>query len=58
MCIGLITGVKLFEVADVDYQARPFEITNEEFVRICYAYKLFCDQYPEIESYDSRAPKT
>lgn len=37
--------------------ARPFEITNEEFARLCYAYKMFCEERPEIEYYDSRAPK-
>lgn len=50
-------GIKLFHLADVDYTIRPFEITNEEFVRICYAYKVICENHPGIEDYDSRAPK-
>ncbi|RZC05023.1 dimethyladenosine transferase 1, mitochondrial, partial [Asbolus verrucosus] len=50
-------GQKLFSLADVDYKVRPFEITNEEYARICYAYKVICEEYPEIEHYDHRAPK-
>ncbi|XP_044269876.1 dimethyladenosine transferase 1, mitochondrial [Tribolium madens] len=49
--------LKLFALADVDSRIRPFEITNEEFARICYAYKVICEEHPEIESYDFRAPK-
>lgn len=37
--------------------ARPFEITNEEFARLCYAYKALCDEYPSIVHYDFRAAK-
>lgn len=43
-------------LADVDYTARPFEITNEEFARLCYAYKALCKEYP-IADYDYRASK-
>lgn len=51
-----ILGKRLFYVADVDYTTRPFQITNDEFVRIFHAYKLFCDEYPELINYDSRMP--
>ncbi|XP_063931012.1 dimethyladenosine transferase 1, mitochondrial [Zophobas morio] len=50
-------GLKLFALADVDQRTRPFELTNEEYARICYAYKLICEEYPDIEKYDFRAPK-
>ncbi|XP_017780330.1 PREDICTED: dimethyladenosine transferase 1, mitochondrial [Nicrophorus vespilloides] len=50
-------GFKLFQLADVDSRARPFEITNEEFARICYAYKIICDEHPNVETYNFRGPK-
>ncbi|XP_018563538.1 dimethyladenosine transferase 1, mitochondrial [Anoplophora glabripennis] len=50
-------SLKLFRLADVEYSARPFELTNEEFARLCYSYKLICDENPGVEEYDSRAPK-
>ncbi|KAK9696138.1 Cytochrome c oxidase assembly factor 3 [Popillia japonica] len=51
-----LLGKRLFMLADVDYTARPFEITNEEFARLCYAYKALCKEYP-IADYDYRASK-
>jgi len=50
-------GPKLFRLADTDYNARPFEVTTEEFARLCYAYRSLCEEYPEIRNYDHRAPK-
>ncbi|XP_018335990.1 dimethyladenosine transferase 1, mitochondrial [Agrilus planipennis] len=47
-------GEKLFILADVDSNARPFEITTEEYARLCYAYKLLCDDYPQIVDFDFR----
>lgn len=49
--------MKMFELADLDWQTRPFQISNEEFARLCYAYKIICDKYPEVKDYDFRAPK-
>ncbi|KAJ8930665.1 hypothetical protein NQ314_016506 [Rhamnusium bicolor] len=49
--------LKLFKLADVDHTTRPFEISNEEFARICYAYKVICEENPGIEDYNSRGPK-
>jgi len=49
-------GPKLFHLADTDYNARPFEITTEEFARLCYAYRTICEEYPEIQDYDHRMP--
>jgi len=51
-------GPKMFHLADVGFTARPFELTNEEFARLCYAYKLICDENPAIEKYDYRGPKS
>ncbi|CAH1155629.1 unnamed protein product [Phaedon cochleariae] len=48
---------KLLNSAEVDITTRPFEITNEEFVRIFHAYKEICDENPGVAEYDSRACK-
>lgn len=50
-------GVKLCKLADIDPTTRPFQISNEEFVRILYAYKVICEDHPGLEQYDFRAPK-
>lgn len=50
-------GPKLFNLADTDYRARPFELSTEEFARLCYAYRVLCEEYPEIQDYDHRMPK-
>ncbi|KAJ8975707.1 hypothetical protein NQ317_018981 [Molorchus minor] len=50
-------GPQLFRLADLDYTIRPFQISNEEFGRLCYAYKVICENHPGLEDYDSRAPK-
>ncbi|GJQ84252.1 mtTFB1 [Trypoxylus dichotomus] len=51
-----LLGQRLFTLADIDYTTRPFEITNEEFARLCYAYKALCDEY-SIVDYDYRASR-
>ncbi|XP_072397188.1 mitochondrial dimethyladenosine transferase 1-like [Diabrotica undecimpunctata] len=51
-------GNKLLHLAEVDPTTRPFQISNEEFVRIFYAYNLLCEENPGLENYDSRAPKS
>lgn len=48
---------KLFTLADLETTVRPFQISNEEYARLCFAYKVICEENPEIEHYDSRAPK-
>nr|XP_023013667.1 dimethyladenosine transferase 1, mitochondrial [Leptinotarsa decemlineata] len=50
-------GLKLLKLAEVPPTTRPFQISNEEFVRIFYAYKIICEEHPGIEDYDSRGPK-
>lgn len=49
--------LKLFEMADVDPQTRPFQITNLEFSRIFDAYAQLCVDFGGIRDYDFRACK-
>lgn len=48
---------KLFLLADIDPHTRPFQLTNEEFARLAYAYNAVSQQYPEIIDYDFRAQR-
>ena len=48
---------QLYELADISPKIRPFEISNEEFVRLATSYRVLCKEYPQIEAYDLRAPK-
>lgn len=48
---------RMYYIADLDPQIRPFQITNSEFCRLFYAYKIISNDHPEIIGYDSRAPK-
>ncbi|KAJ8911427.1 hypothetical protein NQ315_005960 [Exocentrus adspersus] len=50
-----ILTAKLFKLADLSYTTRPFQLTNEEFVRICYAYKLICEENPGGPTIDQLA---
>lgn len=52
-----IVGPKLYHLADMDPKIRPLEISNEEYARICYAYKVLVEEYPEIAEYDFRRSK-
>lgn len=47
---------RMYYVADLDPHIRPFQITNEEYCRLFYAYKIISEDHPEILEYDSRAP--
>lgn len=48
---------ELFNAADVDQLARPFELSENEFLRLTAVYYDFIQKNPEIASYDYRAPK-
>lgn len=48
---------KLFLEADVDPLIRPFRLSNEEFKRLCFAYKAIIDEHPDVKDYDFRACK-
>ena len=42
----------LLNDADVDGKLRPFQLSIEEFNRICIAYQKICQQYPTLLKYD------
>lgn len=45
----------LLNEADVDGNLRPFQLSVEEFNRICIVYLKICEQYPALAKYDSRS---
>ncbi len=47
----------LLEMADVDGTLRPFELTVEEFDRLCQAYLHICKSNPSLVKYDPRSEK-
>jgi len=42
----------LLNDADVDGKLRPFQLSVEEFNRICIAYQKICQQHPTLLKYD------
>jgi len=56
-CISEELTRKLFILSEIHPTTRPFQLSNEDFVRICYAYKLLCDEYPGLADYNYRMPK-
>lgn len=48
---------KMFVLADLDPKIRPFMISNEEFARLCYAFREICNENVGLEFYDFRACK-
>lgn len=52
-----LLGPKLFILAGVDPSTRPYQLTNEEFVQLCYAYKIIYDEFPEVLDYNYRMAK-
>lgn len=50
-------GKEMYMHADVDPTTRPFQLTVEEFGRLCTAYKHICDKDPRLYRYESRAQK-
>lgn len=49
--------MKLLVLAEISSTVRPFQLSNEELVRILYAYKTLLKDYPEVEEYDFRGPR-
>lgn len=45
----------LLRLADVDGTIRPFELTIEEFDRLCQAYSLILEKFPSFERYNPRS---
>ena len=45
----------LLDIADVDGKLRPFELSLEEFDRLCRAYSVLCESHPGLIDYDPRS---
>ncbi|XP_060533307.1 dimethyladenosine transferase 1, mitochondrial [Cylas formicarius] len=50
-------SARMLDMADVEATRRPFQLTNEEFVRLCGAYVTLCDERENLSAFDSRMPK-
>lgn len=48
---------KLFHLADINPETRPFQLSNEEFARLAYAYNAILEENQDIADYNHRAPK-
>lgn len=48
---------KTFKIARVDPEARSFELSNEECLRLADAYQQILGEYPSYADYNYRAPK-
>lgn len=46
-----------FRMAQVDPQARSFELSNDECLKLAAAYKQIIEEFPAYEAYNYRAPK-
>ncbi|ENN80065.1 hypothetical protein YQE_03541, partial [Dendroctonus ponderosae] len=56
-CVNDELTQKLLVLAEINPTAKSFELSNEDFVRICYAYKMLCDENPGLAEFDHRMPK-
>lgn len=45
----------LLRLADVDGTLRPFELSIEEFDRLCQAYSVILEKFPSLARYNSRS---
>ncbi|KAJ9590948.1 hypothetical protein L9F63_016046, partial [Diploptera punctata] len=52
-----LLGKKMYQIADIDPTTRPFQLTIEEFGRLCEAYVSVCDQDPRLYKYNHRGSK-
>jgi len=50
-------ALEMYKLADLNPQTRPFQITLQEFNRLCHAYQHIITLHPEVADYDLRAPK-
>lgn len=48
-------GKEMYSLADVEPTTRPFQLTIEEFGRLCQAYCNICDRDPRLYKYNHRA---
>lgn len=49
--------LRTFDAANVDPEARSFQLSNEECVRLADAYAEILKEYPAYENFNYRAPK-
>jgi len=45
----------LLDMADVDGTVRPFQLSVEEFARLCSAYQVLCQRHPNLFRYNPRS---
>lgn len=50
-------GKEMYHLADIDPTTRPFQLTVEEFGRLCHAYCTVCDRDPRLYKYSHRAAR-
>ncbi|XP_043284253.1 dimethyladenosine transferase 1, mitochondrial [Venturia canescens] len=50
-------SIVMFKIADVDPQARPYELSVEDIHRLCSSYKYLREKHPSISDYEYRASK-
>lgn len=50
-------GKEMYHLADIDPTTRPFQLTVEEFGRLCHAYCTICDRDPRLYKYSHRAAR-
>lgn len=48
---------EMFTIADLDPRIRAFQLTVEQFRRLCEAYHDICQRKPGIRRYNSRGPR-
>lgn len=58
LMMRFIVAKKLFHLADVDPHSRPFQLSNEEFARLAYAYNCILEENPDVADYNHRAQKS
>lgn len=49
--------MKILTLAELHPEVRPFQLSNQEFIKILYSYKLLCEDHPGVEDYDFRAAR-
>lgn len=49
--------MKLLTLAELSPTVRPFQLSNQEFVKILYSYKVLCEDHPGVEDYNFRGPR-
>jgi dimethyladenosine transferase 1 len=50
-------GKEMYNLAEIDPTTRPYQLTVEEFGRLCHAYSKICDRDPRLLKYNHRAAR-